>query len=169
MNANPDIHFMRITAATMNAICDLSDTLSPQHRRMVATNVRSMAEAHFSPSAWMRAIYADDTPIGFIMTHTGSDYEDGIDCPGVFLWRFMIAAPYQGKGYGRKAIAKLVEHLKSMGIPRLWTSCVPSGAVPELVEGGSPEGFYRTLGFVPTGGMYDDEIELVLDVDRFVP
>ncbi len=112
---NPDIHFMRITATTMNQICDLSETLSPAHRKMVADNVRSIAEAHFSPSAWMRAIYAGDTPIGFIMTHTGSDYEDGIDCPGVFLWRFMIAESYQGKGYGKRALEKLIQHLKAMG------------------------------------------------------
>ena len=155
----PDIHFMRITATTMNIICKLSDTLSPDHRRMVAPNVRSIAEASFSPSAWMRAIYADDTPIGFIMTHTGSDYEDGIDCPGVFLWRFMIAEPYQGKGYGRKALEKLIEHLKAMGIPLLYTSCGQGE--------GSPEGFYRQLGFYPTGDTYDDEIELVLNVTDY--
>ena len=156
LNSTPDIHFMRITATTMNQICDLSKTLSPAHRGMVADNVRSIAEAHFSPSAWMRAIYADDTPIGFIMTHTGSDYEDGIDCPGVFLWRFMIAEPYQGKGYGRQALEKLIQHLKAMGIPRLYTSCGQGE--------GSPEGFYRKLGFTPTGGHYGDEIELVLNV-----
>jgi diamine N-acetyltransferase len=159
MNSTPDIHFMRITATTMNQICDLSDTLSPAQRRMVAPNVRSIAEAHFSPNAWMRAIYADDTPIGFIMTHTGSDYEDGIDCPGVFLWRFMIASPYQGKGYGKRALEKLIQHLKAMGIPLLYTS---------YGEGeGNSGGFYRKLGFTPTGGHYDDEIELVLDVNAY--
>jgi diamine N-acetyltransferase len=107
----------------------------------------------------MRAIYADETPIGFIMTHTGSDYEVGIDCPGVFLWRFMIATPYQGKGYGRKAKEKLIIHLKAMGIPLLFTSCGQGE--------GSPEGFYRRLGFLPTGGSYDDEIELVLDLNIY--
>jgi diamine N-acetyltransferase len=152
----PDIHFMRITATTMNQICDFSKTLSPAQRHMVADNVRSIAEAHFSESVWMRAIYADETPIGFIMTHTGSDYEDGIDCPGVFLWRFMIAGPYQGKGYGKLALEKLIQHLKAMGVPLLYTSC-------GLGEG-SPEGFYRKLGFTPTGGHYGEEIELVLQV-----
>lgn len=158
---SPDIHFMRITATTMNQVCKLSDTLSPVQQHMVAKNVWSIAEAHFSPSAWIRAVYADDTPIGFIMTHTGSDYEDGIDCPGVFLWRFMIAGPYQGKGYGKRALQKLIEHLKAMGIPLLYTSCGQGE--------GSPEGFYRKLGFVPTGEMYDDEIELVLDLEKFLP
>jgi diamine N-acetyltransferase len=157
----PDIHFMRITATTMNEICKLSETLSPLHRKMVADNVRSIAEAHFSPSAWMRAIYADETPIGFIMTHTGSDYEDGIDCPGVFLWRFMIAGPFQGKGYGKCALERLIQHLRAMGIPQLYTSCGQGE--------GSPEDFYRKLGFTPTGGYYDDEIELVLDLERVNP
>jgi diamine N-acetyltransferase len=155
----PDIHFMGITAATMKEICDLSDTLPPTQRKMVADNVRSIAEAHFSPGAWMRAIYADDTPIGFIMTHTGSDYGDGIDCPGVFLWRFMLAAPHQGKGNGRRALERLILHLKAMGIPLLYTSCGQGE--------GSPEGFYRRLGFIPTGDFYDNEIELVLNVDTY--
>lgn len=154
----PNIHFMRITATTLNQICNLSKTLSPTHRKMVADNVHSIAEAHFSPSAWFRAIYADETPIGFIMTHTGSDYEDGIDCPGVFLWRFMIAEPYQGKGYGKRALYKLIQHLKAMGVPVLYTSC-------EQGEG-SPEGFYHKLGFTPTGGYYGYEIELVLELDQ---
>jgi len=162
IKSNPDIHFMRITATTMNKICDLSKTLSPAQRHMVADNVRSIAEAHFSPDAWMRAIYADETPIGFIMTHTGSDYEDGIDCPGVFLWRFMISGPFQGKGYGKRALEKLIQHLKAMGIPLLYTSCGQGN--------GSPEGFYRKLGFTPTGGTYgedNDEIELVLQLDTY--
>ena len=96
---------------------------------MVADNVRSIAQAHFSPSVWMRAIYADETPIGFIMTHTSSHYEDGIDCPGVFLWRFMIAGPYQGRDFGKRALEKLVQHLKAMGVPLLYTSCRQGGAV----------------------------------------
>lgn len=159
MNTAPDIHFMSITATTMNQICDLSETLPSAQRKMVADNVRSIAEAHFSPNAWMRAIYADETPIGFIMTHTGSDYEDGIDCPGTFLWRFMIAGPCQGKGFGKRALEKLIQHLKAMGIPLLYTSCGQGE--------GSPEGFYRKLGFIPTGDHYGDEIELVLYLDSY--
>ena len=46
--------------------------------------------------------------------------------------------------------------MKAMGIPLLYTSCGQGE--------GSPEGFYRKLGFTPTGDHYGDEIELVLDV-----
>ncbi len=155
-NKTPTIHFMRITAKTVVEICKLSETLSSAQRKMVADNALSIAQAHFSESAWIRAIYADDTPIGFIMLHYGSDYDDGIDCPGVFLWRFMIAAPYQGKGYGKKAITFLLTHLRAQGIPELYTSCGVGEA--------SPAPFYKRFGFVETGEYYSDEIELKLDL-----
>ncbi len=154
MELAPDIHFKRITAQTVIPICKLSETLSTAQRKMVSDNALSIAQAHFSDNAWMRAIYADDMPIGFVLLHTGSDYDDGIDCPGIFLWRFMIAGPYQGKGYGRLAMRRLLAQLQAQGIPELYTSCGLGEA--------SPEGFYKQLGFVPTGEMYGDEIELKL-------
>ena len=51
------------------------------------------------------------------MTHTGSDYKEGIAGPGVFLWRFMIGDPWQGKGYGKCALEKYTEHFQAWGIP----------------------------------------------------
>ena len=75
----------------------------------------------------------------------------------MFLWRLMIAAPYQGKGYGKLALEKLIQHLKAMGVPRLYTSCGQGE--------GSPEGFYRGMGFTPTGEFYGDEIELLLELN----
>jgi len=158
MTHAPDIHFKRITAQTVTSICKLSETLTAAQRKMVSDNAISMAQAHFSDNAWMRAIYADDTPIGYVLLHTGSDYDDGIDCPGIFLWRFMIAGPYQGKGYGRLAMKRLLAQLQAQGIPELYTSCGQGEA--------SPEGFYKRLGFEPTGEMYGDEIELRLKLNR---
>jgi len=151
-----DIHFKRISAQNVIAICKLSETLSSQQRKMVSDNAVSIAQASFSEHAWMRAIYADEIPVGFILLHIGSDYDDGIDCPGVFLWRFMIARPYQKKGYGQRAMERLFAHLRAQGIPKLFTSC---GLGEE-----SPQGFYTQFGFVPTGDMYGDEIELVLNL-----
>ncbi|HOG46663.1 MAG TPA: GNAT family N-acetyltransferase [Anaerolineae bacterium] len=150
------VHFQRITANTVVDICKLSATLSPAQRAMVADNAVSIAQAHFSESTWLRVIYAGRDPVGFIMLHFGSDYDDGIDCPGVFLWRLMIAGPHQGKGYGKAALASLLQHLRAQGWRELFTSCGRGE--------GSPEGFYLKLGFTPTGDWYDDEIELVLPI-----
>jgi diamine N-acetyltransferase len=151
---NPDIHFVRITAKNVKQVCKLSSTLSAEQSKMVADNALSIAQAHCSENAWMRAIYNGDVPVGFLLLHVGSDYDDGIDCQGVFLWRFMIAGPHQGKGYGLLAMEKLLASLRSQGVRELFTSCGQGQA--------SPEGFYRKLGFTHTGEMYGDEIELVL-------
>jgi diamine N-acetyltransferase len=154
----PDIHFKRLTSKNVIEICKLSETLTPRQRTMVADNALSIAQAFCSQNAWVRAIYDSSTPVGFIMLHIGSDYEDGIDCLGIFLWRLMIARPYQGKGYGRLAMERLLMHLRSLGVKELYTSC---GQGEE-----SPEEFYRRFGFTRTGGTYgDDEIELMLKLD----
>ncbi|OCP01099.1 MULTISPECIES: GNAT family N-acetyltransferase [unclassified Ensifer] len=149
-----EVTFRRISSLTVGDVCELSETLSEEQSNMVASNGDSIAEAHFSDRAWFRAIYADDTLVGFIMLHEGADWDDGIDCPGVFLWRFMIARPFQGKGFGKQAIALVVRDLKARGLHELYTSY---GQGP-----GNPEGFYRGLGFERTGEHYDDELEAVL-------
>ncbi len=156
-NAQDDIHFERITARTVLPVCRLSNTLPPEQKAAVTDNAVSIAQGHFSENTWMRAIYAGETLVGFIMLHIGSDWADGIDCPGVFLWRLMIAKPYQGCGYGREAMNVLIRHLRGLGVPALCTSY-------HLGEG-SPEGFYKALGFVPTGEYYGDEPEVALWLD----
>ncbi|MCK5181496.1 MAG: GNAT family N-acetyltransferase [Dehalococcoidia bacterium] len=142
---NAEVSLREITSETVIQICKLSDTLSEQEQKMVAPNAISIAQAHFSDKAWFRAIYADEMAVGFVMLYDDSEN------PEYFLWRLMIAGPYQGKGYGRKAIELLVEYVKTRPRAReLSTSYVP-------IEGG-PEGFYRKMGFEPTGEVDDGEI-----------
>jgi diamine N-acetyltransferase len=152
---NATVTLREITIETVIPICKLSDTLTEPQSHMVAPNALSIAEAHFSEYAWFRAIYADETPVGFIMLYDGPGHFD----PGVnvhFLWRLMVARPYQGMGFGRRAVELLIEKVRAEGASELLTSCG---------EGeGSPEGFYRKLGFVRDGKMYDHEIGLGLDL-----
>ncbi|WP_068053626.1 GNAT family N-acetyltransferase [Nocardia xishanensis] len=144
------VELRRITAETVYEVCKLSETLSADQRKMVADNGISIAEAHFSDEVWFRAVYAGDEPVGFVMLDIGMDPEE----PGISLWRFMIAGPHQRKGYGRRTIDILLRHLKARGTNALYTSYRRGR--------GSPEGFYRSLGFEPTGDLIDDEIEAVL-------
>jgi diamine N-acetyltransferase len=150
----PGVHFVRINADTVLKICAMSETLSDVQRKYVADNALSIAQAYFSDQVWMRAIYVGEVPVGFVMLHIGSDWEDGIDCPGVFLWRFMISGLHQGKGYGSAAIDLLVAHLRAFGIPELYTCYHPGDD--------GPEAFYKKLGFTPTGNYYGEEPEVVL-------
>ena len=146
-----------VTIETLWPVCQLSETLSPAHKKMVANNAFSIAEAHFHPQrAWFRAIYADEVPVGFLML------SDDPDKAEYFLWRLMIGGPYQRMGFGRRALDLLVEHVKTRpGATELVTSCG---------EGeGSPLGFYRRLGFVPNGRYYDDELGLVIKLSDWRP
>lgn len=137
----------KISMETVMGICALSETLRPPQSIMVAPNVVSLAQAHFNEYSWFRAIYAGKAPVGFIMI------VDDDKTPEYFLWRFMIASMFQGRGYGKQAIERLVEYVCTRpGAKELRVSC---GEGP-----GSPEGFYRRMGFVPTGEKIDDEIVL---------
>jgi len=137
------VELVAVTSETVRAICRLD--VAVDQRRFVAPNAVSFAEALFEPKAWYRAIHADGVPVGFLML---------FDDPGeplYFLWRFMIDTPHQGKGYGAKAIELLVAQVRARpGAIELKTSWVPGP--------GSPEGFYRRLGFEPTGEIDDGEI-----------
>ncbi|MDP9373863.1 MAG: GNAT family N-acetyltransferase [Chloroflexota bacterium] len=146
-----EVSLREITADTVRAICRLA--VAPEQEGFVAPNAVSIAQAYFEPRAWFRAIYAGDTPVGFIMLD--DDPERGV----YFLWRLMVAAEHQGKGYGRRAVAHLLDYVRTRpGARELLVSYVPG-------EGG-PAGFYRRLGFEPTGAMEGDEVVMRLPLSR---
>jgi diamine N-acetyltransferase len=148
------VSLREITGETLRAVCRLLDTLVGPQKYMVAPNAVSIAQAHFFTQARFRAIYAGETPVGFIRWHDGVSGENDWGVPGYFLWRFMTARPYQGKGYGKKALQLLVDQLKALGATELRVSC---GTGP-----GSPEGFYLKFGFERNGTIYDDEVGLTI-------
>ncbi len=144
-----EVSLQPITADTVRGICQLSDTLMEPRKGFVAPNAISLAQAHFNQYAWFRAVYAGKAPVGFVLI------VDNTEKPEYYLWRFMIAEPYQGRGYGRQAIQRLVEYVKTRpGACELIVSCG---------EGeGSPKEFYLKQGFVPTGEVVDEEMVLRL-------
>ncbi len=81
--------------------------------------------------------------------------EDDAENREYYLWRLMIAAGHQGKGYDAGAVRHLIEYVRTRpGARELLTSYVPGE--------GSPEGFYRKLGFEPKGEVEDREITMRL-------
>lgn len=119
--------------------------VSDAQRQFVADNARSLAEAAYHPQAWPRAIYAGETPVGFAMLAVDENASD------VYLWRYMIDAQHQGRGYGRAALADLIAYVRTLPFAKTFTlSYVPGD--------GCPEPFYRKLGFTPTGEIHDGEL-----------
>ena len=140
------VSLREITKETLRPFLKMKVAESQQN--MVANNAVSIAQAHFEPKAWFRGIYADETPVGFIMLF------DDPDEPVYFLWRLLVGAEFQGMGYGRQAIAHLVDYVKS----RPNATELKVSHVPELP--GNPGPFYQKLGFEYTGE--EDDGELVM-------
>jgi diamine N-acetyltransferase len=139
------VNLREITGKTVRKICNLEVT--EDQNRFVAPNAVSISQAYFESKAWFRAIYADETPVGFLMLYDNPDEHE------YFLWRYMIDAQYQGLGFGRQAVELLVEHVKTRpGAMELLLSCVP--------EEGGPELFYEKCGFKRTGEMHGIEVEM---------
>jgi len=146
------IQLKEITLDNLRAVCQLSDTLTPQQQQCVSSNAYSIAQAHYCKErAWFRAIYLEDEPIGFVMVDVKLD-EDKLtedEKPSVMLWRFMIARDFQGKGYGKKVLDRLVEKFRQASYRYFFTSC--------RMGEGSPYHFYLSYGFKDTGLMQNDE------------
>lgn len=138
-----------VTAATVRAVCALE--VRPEQRGFVAPNAVSIAEAYFEPRAWFRAVYADDEPVGFVML------EDDPEAEQYYLWRFMIDGAHQGKGYGRRALDLVVDHVrKRPGARELVASYRPGE--------GSPRDFYLRYGFVEGEETPAGEIRIRLEL-----
>jgi diamine N-acetyltransferase len=154
MSSNPDVSLREITKQTVRTICRLE--VAPEQRGFLAPNSVSIAEAYFEPKAWFRAVCLGEEPIGFMMLY--DDRGDETHEPEYYLWRFMVAAEHQGKGYGRRALELIVEHVRGLpGATALLCSCFPASV-------GGPEPFYLGFGFEPTGEIDGDEMVLRLDL-----
>ena len=145
VRASSKVSLREITAETVRAICNLD--VAETQKQFVAPNAVSIAQAYFEPKAWFRAIYADETPVGFVML-----FDDPV-APEYFLWRFMIAADHQGLGFGARAIQLLEDYVRTRpNATKLLVSYVP--------EKGGPGTFYRKCGFSETGKMIGSEMEM---------
>ena len=119
--------------------------VAPEQRAHVANNATSFAQALFHDEAFFRGVYAGETPVGFMMLECWPKLGE------VGLWRFMIDARYQRRGYGRQAIERIVELVRDRFdyTNRLLVSHAP-------VEG-HPGPFYERVGFTYTGDVHDGE------------
>jgi diamine N-acetyltransferase len=149
-----------ITAETVRQITNL--TVTPEQQRFIASNAISLAQALFSPEAWYRAIYAGESPVGFVMLFDESLRAVSPERPQIGIWRFMVDARYQRQGIGAAALRQVVGHVRAKGVfSSLLVSYVPGP--------GCPEQFYLRGGFRHTGKIEDGEVVLELPLGSNAP
>jgi diamine N-acetyltransferase len=127
--------------------------VSPSQERFVSGVAESLREAAAEPDgrALSWAVYADDTPVGFVMI---SDEVGSPDYIPHYLWKLLIDERYQRQGFGTATLDLIVEYFRGRpGVEVLSTSAGQGE--------GSPITFYERYGFEQTGEVvFDDEVLL---------
>ena len=144
-----DITFRPVTRENFAAVTEL--TVAPGQAEFVASNLYSLAEAYVESTWTPLAIYAGDQLVGFAMF--GRDDETG----RWWIMRYMIAADYQGRGYGTAVLPGLIDLIvERHGCSELFLGYEPSNEVASRL--------YARMGFAPTGEMTGGEIVARLDL-----
>jgi len=145
----PETSLREITKETVRLVTALD--VGPEQHGLVAPNSISIAEAHFEPKAWFRAIYYGEAPAGFAMVWRDPDERL------FYIWRFMVDAGFQGKGVGRSALELLLAEARADRVDEVTLSVVPG---PH-----SATAFYERCGFEATGEMHGGEAEMKLTLN----
>ena len=129
--------------------------VSPQQENFVSGVADSLREAAEEPDgrALYWAVYAGDTPVGFVMI------SDEVGGPGYiphYLWKLLIDERHQGQGFGRATLDLIVEYFRDRPGVKVLSTSAGQGL-------GSPIAFYERYGFERTGDIvFDDEVLLRL-------
>jgi diamine N-acetyltransferase len=143
----PTVHLA--PAATRNRAAVAALKVDDAQAHFVAGNADSLAEAETDPGASPRMILVGDTLVGFLM-YDASDRND------VRLYRFMIDASQQGRGYGRAGLQAFLAEIAALGDVTRISICYEPENEPA-------RSLYAKAGFVEEGLDEDGEMIAALD------
>lgn len=144
------ISLREITPDNFEAVLALKVREDQKH--FVASNVYSLAEAKVFPDCVPLAIYAGEQPVGFSMYTFEQKRQEW------WIFRLMVDAGQQGKGFGLAAMKLLIERISALpGCRQIFISFEPENTTAEQL--------YRFLGFVPNNEVYGGEVVYRLDLD----
>jgi diamine N-acetyltransferase len=128
----------------------------------VAPNIYSIAEAQFGEDSELGhwdsypfGIYDDETPVGFLM------YEFNFDSPKMqgFVVRLMVDEKFQGKGYGKFGVEKMIEIFRA-------EERVKVAGVSYEPENDAARKLYAKYGFEETGEIWQGETLALLKIRK---
>ena len=145
-----------VTKENWEALINLK--VRDDQKNFVASNLYSIAQAQFGDEFeghWDLFAYGiyddDDTPVGFLM------YGFNFAHPSqqAYIQRLMVDEKFQGKGYGRFGMEKMLEIFRAderVNVASI--SYEPGNDVARKL--------YASMGFVETGRIVEDEVEAFL-------
>lgn len=158
------IQFKEITSQNFVSICNLR--VRKDQEDFVAANWASLAEAYAVRNeggvAQPYGIYDGDTPVGFVMIGKGR-WDDETVIPEenapYSLWRLMIDASQQGKGYGKAAICEALRYVRTFPYGKadeIWLSYEPKNDFAKKL--------YADMGFRENGVVAEEETVAVREL-----
>ena len=135
------------------------------------TNLRSIADAYVLNAdgipATPYAIYANGDVVGFLMymydttDHESFKNEVFYGEKTYFIWHFMIGQSYQGKGYGKLALEKMMSDIETM----------PYGKAEHVdlfyrTSNVIAKKLYASFGFVDTGIIQDNSMHAIKNLEE---
>jgi len=133
--------------------------VTPEQANFVAGVAESFTDAHETPGAcpWFRAVYHEETPVGFVMISDNIPPERTEFLGPYFLWRLLIDIAWQERRIGTATLDLVVQYVRSRpNADILYTS------VGQHPGSYSPEPFYLGYGFLATDRFFDEERVLEL-------
>ena len=142
------VHLLPITANNFWEVIELKVT--SDQTDLVTSNAVSIAQAKVQPECVPLAVYDDATLVGFVMYCLDSD--DG----EYWLYRLMIDATHQGKGYGSVALSLVIDIIQQDSSRHKLFLGVD-------LRGDRSVQLYRSAGFHFTGQVFGKEHIMVLE------
>lgn len=123
----------------------------------VGPNGLTMAQAPFEPGSEIFGIWEGETAVGLLaiidFSHPQADLQDGDDPNSLYIWRLLIDADHQKRGYGTLALNHAKKLMHDKGLPALYIAAVD--------KAGSAIPLYEREGFCRTGRIVEGETELI--------
>ncbi len=125
-------------------------------RHLVASPERSLAQVAYEPRGRALALFDGDTAVGMMLLYDArQDDEDPAN--QLHVWRLMVDARFQQRGYGRRAMQWVLDEARRGGYAEVGLSHVD--------RPGHAGGFYEKLGFAYTGEVDEGERKMLLKLE----
>ncbi len=125
-------------------------------RQLVAPPDRSLAQVAYEPRGRALALFDGDTAVGMMLLYDARQ-DDANPANQLYVWRLMVDARFQQRGYGRRAMQWVLEEARRGGYAEVGLSHVD--------RPGHAGGFYEKLGFAYTGEVDEGERKMRLKLE----
>lgn len=145
---NMNVYLKDIDESNWEKCISLTTNKNGKHfilEEFTASNAVSIAQGKIEKGWTIKAVYSEDTMVGFVMY--GYCYEDNI----YEICRLMIDYKYQGRGYGKAALEKVIQEMKDFeNCNEIFLSFDPENNIGQRL--------YESFGFKDTGNTVEGEL-----------